>query len=147
MTKRIRSIVAVLAAATLFAACGDGSGEPRAGDGSVPPTTGASPSDDAVAAAATAPVSTAAVERADTLVVWADEPRVQPLRAISAEFAETTGVEVRVEVVPIATMRERIERDIPAGDGPDVFVGPHDWSGDLAGLELIAPIDVDELAT
>lgn len=131
MTKRARSVGAAIAASIVFAACADASGAP-----------GAEPSATAVP---TVPPTAASTSIADpeTLVVWADGPRADVLRALAPGFTEATGVEVLVEYVPITAMRARVARDAPAGDGPDVFVGPHDWSGDLAAADLIVPIDID----
>ncbi len=43
-------------------------------------------------------------------------------------------------------MRERVTQAGPAGEGPDIFLGAHDWSGELAANGVIDEIDVSAKA-
>ena len=169
MTKRSRSLVALLAASTLVvAACGDD-------DSTEPVTTGADDvseemsedvseemseemsdemseemsdemSDESAEASAESSGEAAEEPAADALLIWADERRVEPLEAIAPTFTEATGVDVVVELVNGEDMRERVTQAGPAGEGPDLFVGAHDWTGELAANGLIDEIDVSAKA-
>jgi arabinogalactan oligomer/maltooligosaccharide transport system substrate-binding protein len=97
--------------------------------------------------AATEEESTGDVETSgDTLLIWADDRRVEPLQEISSQFTEATGIELQVELVNGEDMRERVTQAGPAGEGPDIFVGAHDWTGELAANGLIDEIDVSAKA-
>lgn len=81
-------------------------------------------------------------EVTETLTIWADEKRAEPLQAVALGFTEATGVEVDVELVVFDELRDRVNQAAPAGEGPDIFVGAHDWTGELAANGVIASIDV-----
>ncbi len=55
-------------------------------------------------------------------------------------FTEATGVEI--EVVGFGEIRTQAGVAGPAGEGPDLFVGAHDWTGELAVNGLVEPIDL-----
>jgi maltose-binding protein MalE len=81
----------------------------------------------------------------ESLLIWADELKVEPLEEIAPAFTEETGVEIQVELVPFEDIREQITQAGPAGEGPDVFVGAHDWTGELAANGLIDAVDVSPI--
>ncbi len=58
------------------------------------------------------------------------------------EFAATAGVEVVLEQVQLQDILEQARVAIPAGEGPDIFIVPHDQIGQLVEGGLIAPIDL-----
>ncbi len=157
--KRSRSVVALLAASTLVvAACGGDDDDTTAADTATaedtateaaPATTEAAPATTEAAPATTAaPAETATAEAPaeDALVIWADERKVEPLQAIAPAFTEATGVEVVVELVPFGDIRDQVTQAGPAGEGPDIFAGAHDWTGELAANGVIDPIDVSAVA-
>lgn len=136
MTKSKRLIVLV-AAAAFVAACGS-DGEPRHGGGSV-----AVARTTAVSSVEEVATRDEAVER---IVIWADEVRVEPLRSIAPDFTDATGLDVEIVPVPMDEIRSLLRRDGPVGDGPDLFVGAHEWTGELAADGLIDQIDVSLIA-
>lgn len=77
-----------------------------------------------------------------TLVVWADEARAPVVQAIAPAFTEATGVEVTVEILEFGQIRDQVGVAGPAGEGPDLFIGAHDWVGQLVVDGAIAPIDL-----
>lgn len=89
-----------------------------------------------------APAETTTTGAPQTLLIWADEKKVEPLKAIAPAFTEATGVEVIVELVPFGDIREQVTLSGPAGEGPDIFAGAHDWTGELAANGVIDPIDL-----
>jgi len=84
----------------------------------------------------------AAGASAQTLLIWADENRATALQQVVPAFTEATGVEVEIEVVGFGEIRDQAGVAGPAGEGPDLFVGAHDWTGELAVNGLVEPIDL-----
>lgn len=75
-----------------------------------------------------------------SLRVWADDTRAPILTELAPDFLAATGVELVVEQV--ADMREQFGIAAPAGEGPDIIIGAHDWIGSLTESGLLAPIDL-----
>ncbi|MCA1736519.1 MAG: maltose ABC transporter substrate-binding protein [Actinobacteria bacterium] len=126
--------------ALILAACGGGEAatttiggvdETTTTSGAVEETTSTSASTD-----------TTGTATGEALVIWADERKVEPLQAIAPAFTEATGVEVVVELVPFGEIRDQVSTAGPAGEGPDIFAGAHDWTGELVANGVIDPIDV-----
>ncbi len=125
----------VIAFALLAAACGGGE---EASD-----TTTSAPAETTTTEATTTTVGeTTTTEALPPLVIWADEKRAPAIEAIAPAFTEATGVEVIVTLVDFGDMQAEVETKGPAGEGPDIFIGAHDWIGGLASNGAIAPIDL-----
>ncbi|WP_026925111.1 sugar ABC transporter substrate-binding protein [Glycomyces arizonensis] len=77
------------------------------------------------------------------LVIWADETRTPVLKEFVADFENQVGVKVTVEE-HVETLREDFLTAAEQGQGPDVLVGAHDWSGQLAADGVISPITLTE---
>lgn len=87
----------------------------------------------------------AAPDRADAeLVIWADDTRTPVIRPFAERFAEEQGITVAVQEVPNENLRDFVVASAPAGEGPDVFIGAHDWLGELAANGVVAPIDIPD---
>jgi maltose-binding protein MalE len=141
--KRRYTIMAavILAFSLLAAACSSsesGADETTTTAAETTETTEA-PATTTTAAAAT---TTAPAEALPPLVIWADENRAPVIEAIAPAFTEATGVEVQVTLVDFGTMKDEVSTKGPAGEGPDIFIGAHDWVGELATNGSIAPIDL-----
>ena len=130
------ALFAVLA--LLVAACGGGTAATTTAAVDTPTT--------AAPVETTAEPATTAAPATGSLLIWADERRVDTLKAIAPAFTEATGVEVTVELVPFGEIRDRVTQAGPAGEGPDLFVGAHDWTGALAADGVIEPIDLSAKA-
>ena len=76
------------------------------------------------------------------LLVWADERRAPVVEAVAPTFTEATGVTVSVEIVDFGDIKDQVALAGPAGEGPDLFIGAHDWTGELAASGVIDPIDL-----
>ncbi|MFO8076388.1 MAG: maltose ABC transporter substrate-binding protein [Egibacteraceae bacterium] len=92
-----------------------------------------------------------AVTRADAdLVIWADDTRTPALEPFAEEFGADNDVEVVVQELPFDDLDDQLITAGPAGEGPDIIIGAHDWTGRLIENGVIAPIDLggiaDELA-
>jgi len=79
-----------------------------------------------------------------TLTIWADDTRAPILSRIGQEFTAQYGVNVVVEMQSeLGDIRDQLRTAGPAGEGPDIIVGPNDWLGQLVSNGLLASIDLD----
>ena len=145
MKRRYTIMAAVILAFSLLAAACSSS---DSGDAETT-TTAAETTETTTAPATTqAPTTTAAPATTEApadlppLVVWADEKRAPAIEEIAPAFTEATGVEVQVTLVDGGAMKDEVSTKGPAGEGPDIFIGAHDWLGELATNGSISPIDL-----
>ncbi len=54
---------------------------------------------------------------------------------------------VEVTLIDYQDMREQIVQQAPAGTGPDIFIGGHDWVGEMATSGIAAPLDLGGIAS
>ncbi|HSL73606.1 MAG TPA: maltose ABC transporter substrate-binding protein [Ilumatobacteraceae bacterium] len=80
------------------------------------------------------------------LVIWADDTRAPVLEPIAAAFSEAEGVNVQVLEVPFDQIRDNLSIQGPAGEGPDIIIGAHDWLGELVSNGVVEPIDLGPAA-
>jgi maltose/maltodextrin transport system substrate-binding protein/arabinogalactan oligomer/maltooligosaccharide transport system substrate-binding protein len=80
------------------------------------------------------------------LVIWADENRAKPLRELAEAFKAEYGIDIVVEELGMGDVRDIFTVAAPAGEGPDIIVGAHDWLGELAASGLLAPLDLGDKA-
>src|SRR5512134_3345604 len=107
----------------LLSACGGGAVTTEA-----PPQTQAPEVTEPPATEPATEVPTAAAEA--TLKIWADDTRT-PIRL---EFADDFRAQYNVELIVedlgrVQDIRTPMITAAPAGEGPDIFVGVHDWLG------------------
>ena len=81
-----------------------------------------------------------------TLVIWADEDRAAVIEELGATFEEEYGVDLQVELLQFGDIRDQLRIKGPAGEGPDVIIGAHDWLGELVLNGLVAPVDLGDTA-
>ncbi len=60
---------------------------------------------------------------------------------IPAWEAANPGVSISVLAVPFDQLKNKYQTEVATGGGPDLLIGPADWVGELAGAELIRPLD------
>ncbi|MBP6787421.1 MAG: extracellular solute-binding protein, partial [Candidatus Promineofilum sp.] len=87
-----------------------------------------------------------AAEGRPVIRIWADNTRLPALREVEAAFEEEYGVELLLEQVGFGDIRRLITISGPAGEGPDIIVGAHDWLGELVAGGILAPIDLGDKA-
>jgi arabinogalactan oligomer/maltooligosaccharide transport system substrate-binding protein len=78
------------------------------------------------------------------LTIWADETRAPIIEEIGQAFTEQYGVGITVEQMGFGDIRDQLKIAGPAGEGPDVIIGAHDWLGELVINGLLAPIDLGD---
>ena len=133
MKRHSLSLLAVLV--LVLAACG--------GDAATTTTAGAATTNTTAAATTTAAeATTTTAGEVIELLVWADEARTPVIQEVAAAFTEATGVVVTVETKEFGDIRDQMVELGPAGEGADVFIGAHDWTGQLAVSGVAAPIDL-----
>ena len=84
-------------------------------------------------------------EPAATLRIWADDTRTPILLGLADDFLAEYNVELVIEDLGVVQdIRSQVIIAIPAGEGPDIFIGVHDWLGALVESGLVAPIDLGD---
>ncbi len=86
----------------------------------------------------------ALAQDAQSLVIWADDTRAPILAEVGAAFSEEFGVDVIVQEMGFGDIRDGLKVAGPAGEGPDIIIGAHDWLGELVINGLLAPIDLGD---
>jgi len=85
------------------------------------------------------------VEPEATLRIWADDTRTPILLGLADEFLAEYNVELIVEDLGrVQDIRSQVIIAVPAGEGPDIYIGVHDWLGALVESGLAAPIDLGD---
>ena len=110
-TWRVTALVAAIAASALAAVAGTASAAPAEG-------TSAS---------------------ATTLRIWADGNRRAAVQKVAGAWAKSRGVTVEVVLKEFGDIRNDLSK-VSADTAPDVIVGAHDWTGELAAGGLVVPI-------
>lgn len=151
MRSRWRLLLALFAVFALFAAaCGD---DDDAGDEAAD-TTEAPAADDETTETTEAPAegddttttTAAPVVRADAdLVIWADDTRTPVITPFAEQFGEENGLTVAVQELSFDAIRDRLQVAGPAGEGPDIIIGAHDWLGQLVTSGVVAPVDLSAI--
>ena len=76
------------------------------------------------------------------LTIWADDVGTPVFREIAAGFTAATGVEIEVVEIAFSDIRGQFITAAPTGEGPDLLVGAHDWTGELVTNGLLEPLDL-----
>lgn len=79
-----------------------------------------------------------------TLTIWADSLFAPIIEEISREFTAEYGVEVVVQPMSMDDVREQTLISAPAGEGPDLIEGPHDWVGALVEGGVLASVNLGD---
>jgi maltose-binding protein MalE len=88
---------------------------------------------------------TTAPEPTETLTIWADDTRTPILQGLAEAFLAQYNVKLVVEDIGVVQdIRSQAIIAIPAGKGPDIYIGVHDWLGALVSSGLVAPIDLGD---
>ena len=133
---KLRMIVFLLLFSLVATACGGGTTEETV---DVPEATEA-PKETLAAPATTAPPP-------EVIVVWAEEKVATALAPLVGAYEAAAGVKVEVVIYDFGAIRTDVQTAGPAGEGPDVFLGAHDWVGELAANGVVAPMDLGAIAS
>jgi maltose-binding protein MalE len=80
---------------------------------------------------------------AGSMVIWADPSFAKVLPPFVNQFtAKNPGTSVKIEEVAFDQTLPQLQQAGPSGQGPDLFVGTHEWLGALVPAGAVAPIDL-----
>ena len=116
--RRINCLVAVAVAAVLAAVAGGASS----------------------AGAASGPTAAGAKAGGGTLRIWADADRKPSVERVANAWAQARGITVEVVQKDFGKIRDDL-KTVQAETAPDVIVGAHDWTGQLAADGLVVPLN------
>lgn len=146
-TYRLWSLMTLLLVGALVLAACPGSSAPAA-PAPAPTEAPAEPAPTEAPAAEPAPTEAPAEEAAPTdgptLTIWADDTRSPVLEALGAAFEAEYGVKIVVTQKAFGSIRDDLKVAGPAGEGPDIIIGAHDWLGELVENGLLAEIDLGD---
>lgn len=89
-------------------------------------------------------LSSVATAQNPTLTIWTDDQRLPVITELSALFTEEFGIDVVVEPMGIQDTKDAVIRGASTGEGPDLFIIPHDNIGALVESGVVAPIDLGD---
>ena len=78
------------------------------------------------------------------LIVWADELRAPIINELGNQFANEYGVSLTIQQMGFGDIRDQLAVAGPAGEGPDIIIGAHDWLGQLVSNGLVSTLDLGE---
>ena len=81
-----------------------------------------------------------------TLTIWADDQRAKALYGIADQVLTETGLCLNIQEIGFGDIRSKVSLAAPAGEGPDIFVGAHDWLGELVANGVPAEMDLGKKA-
>lgn len=82
--------------------------------------------------------------QAPSLLLWVDETRSTVIEELGASFSEEYGVDLVVQQMGFGDIRDQLRIAGPAGEGPDIIIGAHDWLGELVTNGLLAAVDLGD---
>jgi arabinogalactan oligomer/maltooligosaccharide transport system substrate-binding protein len=95
---------------------------------------------------ASAAGTTAAPQLTGALTIWTDETRIDAFKKLGQEYQQQSGVKVTVVQKASADIRADFVKQEPTGEGPDIIVGAHDWTGQLVTNGTVQPIELGDKA-
>ena len=80
-----------------------------------------------------------AQRRPSTITIWADNDRKAAVTQLANQWAQARGATANVVVHDFGKIRDDLGT-VAAGEAPDVIMGAHDWTGQLAANGLVQPL-------
>lgn len=81
----------------------------------------------------------AAVAAGPVVTIWTDQDRKTAVTQVANQWASARGATVNIVIKNFGDIRDNLGT-VAAADAPDVIVGAHDWTGQLAANGLVQPI-------
>ena len=82
----------------------------------------------------------------EKLVIWAEEKIATALDPLVGAYESAAGVDVEVVIYDFGSIKDDVLTAGPAGEGPDLFIGPHDMVGEIVANGVVAPLDLGSIA-
>ena len=80
-----------------------------------------------------------ATAKASTITIWADNDRKAAVTQLAQQWATARGATVNVVFHDFGKIRDDLGT-VAAAEAPDVIMGAHDWTGQLAANGLVTPL-------
>jgi maltose-binding protein MalE len=93
-----------------------------------------------------APTATFLPSTEGTLVVWVNPEKEAVMKSVGEKFTAKYGIPIVIQTMGFGDVRNNFNIAAPAGEGPDLIVGAHDWVGQLYGNGLLEPLDLGDAA-
>ena len=77
-----------------------------------------------------------------SITVWADADHTAALKDVASSFTKKTGVKVKLVQKDMGSVEQDLITQVPTGKGPDIAIGPNDWTGLLATDGVVQPIEL-----
>jgi maltose-binding protein MalE len=81
----------------------------------------------------------AAAAAGPVVTIWTDQDRKTAVTQVANEWAQARGATVNIVIKNFGDIRDNLGT-VSAADAPDVIVGAHDWTGQLAANGLVVPL-------
>jgi maltose-binding protein MalE len=80
--------------------------------------------------------------RSDSVILWTafEGAELTKIKELAAKHAQASGQKIQVLKVPFAELQRKFLIAAPAGQGPDIILGPQDWLGVFATAKLLSPL-------
>ncbi|GAB6085410.1 sugar ABC transporter substrate-binding protein [Alkaliphilus crotonatoxidans] len=72
---------------------------------------------------------------------WTDQEEQALIKATEMFKDQYPNISFSLLYTPNDNYKDKLKASLQTGDGPDLFFGPHDWTGEFAVGNLIDPID------
>ncbi|HEX8231368.1 MAG TPA: maltose ABC transporter substrate-binding protein [Chloroflexia bacterium] len=76
------------------------------------------------------------------LTLWVQRLAVPAVTAAGQQFTAKYNIPVSVQELEFGQIRDQLKTAGPAGEGPDIIAGAHDWLGELVTNGLVEPLDL-----
>lgn len=83
-------------------------------------------------------------EDAVTITIWAIPVVAEAIRDTAPTFEAEYGIQLDVAEFGFGAVLTNFLVAAPAGEGPDIIVGAHDWLGELVVNGVIVPVDLGD---
>jgi arabinogalactan oligomer/maltooligosaccharide transport system substrate-binding protein len=95
------------------------------------------------AALLTTGIAPASAADAKTVTIWTGSKTAaeNPITTALVAFGKKNGLTVNVVAKP-TNLRDNFISAVPTGKGPDLMIGAHDWTGQLVGAGVVAPVSL-----
>jgi maltose-binding protein MalE len=110
-------------------------------------TTAAAAATDTPAGAAATATTKPVASKEGTLTFWVDSGRSKAIQDLGAKFTAKYNVPVTVQELGFGDIRDQLKIAGPAGEGPDIIIGAHDWLGELVTNGVLEPMDLGAKAS
>ncbi|MCD4782529.1 MAG: maltose ABC transporter substrate-binding protein [Candidatus Eremiobacteraeota bacterium] len=82
------------------------------------------------------------------IVLWTSfgDQELEIVKQIADKFGKKKNKKILVVKVPFNELDIKFQIASPAGQGPDLIIGPHDWVGAFVTAELLSPITESEVS-